>query len=116
MQQLSMDWGGLFAAEALTVAPSAHVTARETSALAAVANSPARASQNARVLELLTAAGDAGLSDHELHVMTGYSRQTICVRRFDLRDLLTPAARRATSPSGRTMTCWRRKTAAELAR
>lgn len=69
-----------------------------------------RATQNATILRLITEAGDAGLSDHELHVMTGYGRATICARRgFDLAPLLEPAVRRALSPSGRPMTCWRRR-------
>lgn len=99
---------------ALTVAPSPFIEARETSALAAVENLPHRATQNARVLDLITLAGDAGMSDAEIQSATGYSRQTICLRRHDLRAFLVPAARRAVSPFGRSMTCWRRRKAAEM--
>lgn len=98
----------------LTVAPSPHVEARETSALAAVANVPHRASQNARILDLITAAGEAGMSDAEIANATGYCRATICARRGDLAPFLMVAARRDVSPFGRSMSCWRRRTAAEM--
>lgn len=95
---------------ALVVAPSVHPQARETSALAAAANIPDRATQNATILRLIALAGEAGLSDHELHVMTGFSRATICARRgFDLAPLIQPGSRRAMSPSNRPMTTWVRR-------
>ena len=103
-----------FDAATLTVAPSAFLEARETSALAAVENLPHRATQNARILALITAAGDAGLSDAEIQQATGYCRATICARRGDLRAFLTAGQRRAVSPYGKAMTTWRRKTAAEM--
>lgn len=99
---------------ALTVAPSPFLQARETSALAAVANVPHRATQNARILALITAAGPAGMSDVDIQDATGFCRATICARRGDLRAFLTPADRRGVSPFGRSMTAWRRKTAAEM--
>ncbi len=99
---------------ALTVAPSPFIEARETSALAAVANVPHRSRQNEQVLALITAAGADGMSDAEIQQATGLPRQTICLRRYDLRAFLTAARRRAVSPFGRAMTCWRRKTAAEM--
>jgi hypothetical protein len=99
---------------ALTVAPSPFLEARETSALAAVANVPHRSRQNEQVLALITAAGAAGMSDAEIQQATGLTRQTICLRRHDLRAFLTPATRRAVSPFGRPMCTWRRKTAAEM--
>jgi len=114
MSQPSFDWHAVDPSS-LVVAPSPHPQARETSALAAVQAQKARAGHNARVLELITAAGDAGMSDEEIRRATGLSRQSICLRRFDLRDFLTPAARRDVSPANRPMTCWRRKTAAEMA-
>lgn len=109
--QLALD----FDQAALTVAPSPFLEARETSALAAVANLPLRTTQNTQVLALISAAGADGMSDAEIQAATGLPRQTICLRRHDLRAFLTPAVRRAQSPYGRAMTCWRRKTAAEMA-
>lgn len=103
-----------FDAAALVIAPSPCLGARETSALAAVANLPHRATQNARLLALITAAGDAGMSDAELQQATGYCRATICARRGDLRAFLTAGTRRAVSPYGKTMTTWRRRTATEM--
>lgn len=100
---------------ALTVAPSPYREARQTSADAAVANHPVRGAQNARILALITAAGDAGMSDEELRQATGYPRSSICARRGDLRAFLTPATRRGESIFGRPMVCWRRRTAAEMA-
>ena len=108
--QLALD----FDQSALTVAPSPHLAARETSALAAVENLPHRATQNTRILALLTAAGPAGMSDAEIARATGYCRATICARRGNLARFLTVADRRDVSPFGRSMTCWRRRTAAEM--
>jgi hypothetical protein len=99
---------------ALVVSPSVYPQARETSALAAVGNAKERASDNTRLLALLTAAGEAGMSDQEIQDATGWPRQTICLRRYDLRRFLMPAARRAKSVSNRPMVCWRRRTAAEM--
>lgn len=108
-QPLKFDWDAVDPG-ALVVAPSVHPHARETSALAAVMAAPDRGTQNATILRLVTESGDAGLSDHELHVMTGYSRATICARRgFDLVSLLQPGTRRALSPAGRPMTTWVRR-------
>lgn len=103
-----------FDVSTLTVAPSPHPAARETSALAAVANLPRRATQNAQVLVLITAAGASGLSDEELRQATGIPRHVLTLRRHDLRTLITVADRRAVSPSGRAMCCWRRRTDAEM--
>lgn len=78
-------------------------------------NLPHRATQSARILALVTATGDAGMSDGEIAAATGYSRATICARRgFDLRAFLKPGARRAQSPSGRPMTTWVRRSVAEM--
>jgi len=98
----------------LTIAPSVHPAARETSALAAVGNQPARATQNTHVLALITAAGEVGISDPELEKATGYSRQTLCARRGDLKSFWTPAATRYRD-MGQTYTRWRRKTESEMA-
>lgn len=104
-----------FEASALVVAPSPHLAARETSALAAVENLPQRATQSARILALITEAGSAGMSDAELARATGYTRASICARRgFDLARFLKPGTRRAQSPSGRPMTTWVRRSAAEM--
>jgi hypothetical protein len=93
----------------MVVAPSRFLEARDTSALAAVANQPRRGTQNEQLLELLRQAGDHGLADPEIAARTGWSRQTICVRRFDLRALIEPSQRRAQAPSGRWCVCWRLK-------
>lgn len=107
--QLALDWNAVDPS-VLVVAPSVYPQALETSAIAAVANAKDRATQNDRILRLVTAAGAAGMSDHELHVTTGYSRATICARRgFDLAPFLVPGTRRATSPAGRPMTTWVRR-------
>lgn len=94
---------------ALVVAPSQYPQARETSALAAVSAQKTRSADNVRVLAVITAAGDQGMSDEEIRQATGLSRQSICLRRFDLRAFLIPATRRAKSPAGKAMTCWRRR-------
>ena len=98
-----------FDAHAVTIAPSVHPAARETSALAAAENLPRKGSQNAEVLRVITAAGADGLSDPEMARLTGLSRQTLCARRHDLRSLLEPAARRYRH-FGRWCVCWRRVT------
>lgn len=103
-----------YATSSLTIAPSVYPQARETSALAAVENLPARGKQNALVLQLITAAGEAGMSDPELEQATGLSRASICLRRHDLRAFLRPAERRAKSKSGRLCVCWRRATKDEM--
>ena len=114
MTQQRLDWSAV-EPSALVVAPSVHPQARETSAIAAVINAPDRATQSARILRLITEAGEVGMSDCEIERATGYSRATICARRgFDLRPFLVPASRRDVSPSGRPLTCWRRKTADEM--
>jgi hypothetical protein len=109
--QLGIDWD----AASLTVAPSRHLAARETSALAAAANLPRRGTQCAQVLELITQAGDVGMSDEELRQASGLLRQTICARRRDLAVFLTKADRRHERPGQTSMTRWRRKTAEEMA-
>jgi hypothetical protein len=105
MTQFPLD----FDPSSLVIAPSRYPQSRETSALAAVANHPKRSGQNARVLEVITAAGEAGLSDPEIARVTGLQRQTICVRRHDLRSLLEPATRRY-KHFGRWCQCWKVKT------
>jgi hypothetical protein len=98
----------------LVVAPSAHLEARETSAMAALAAQPFRGSQCATLLKLIEAAGEAGMSDPEIARALGWPRATICIRRHDLRAFLIPATRRAKSEHGRWCVCWRKKTIAEM--
>src|SRR3990167_9656844 len=86
-----------FDAHAVTIAPSSHPAARETSGLAAAENLPRKATQNARILALITAAGETGISDPELQRCTGYLRQSICARRGDLQSLITAAEGRYTT-------------------
>lgn len=100
----------IFDPKAVTIAPSRHVQARETSALAALVNLPKKGTQNEMILGLITAAGNRGLSDLELHTMTGIRRQSICARRRDLGELIEPAADRHTdNNTGISYTRWRRK-------
>ncbi len=113
MKPQRFDWDAV-EPSALVVAPSVYPQARETSALAGVVAGKERSVDNTRLLALVTAAGDAGMSDQEIQDATGWSRQTICLRRFDLRRFLIPGARRAKSLSGRPMVCWRRRTADEM--
>lgn len=100
-----------FDPKAMAVAPSEHREARETSALAAMENAAMgrKANQNARILALLKAAGEIGLSDIEIHRATGYPRQTICLRRFDLKSLLEPAGRYQDAHTKRQYTRWKLK-------
>ena len=115
MRSPRLDFDGplVWDPRALTIAPSQHPAARQTSALAAVGNQPARAKQNTHVLALITAAGEVGISDPELERATGYSRQTLCARRGDLKSLWMPAATRYRD-MGQTYTRWRRKTESEM--
>lgn len=102
-----------FDAKTLTVAPSPFLEARETSALAAVDAQGIRGTQNTTLLALITAAGESGLSDPEIAAATGWSRQTICIRRFDLRGFLVPSIRGSKSPAGKACVCWRRASVEE---
>lgn len=113
--RLNFDGPSTFDPKALTIAPSSHAAARETSALAAAENAPHRTSQNAQLLRLITEAGDLGMSDPEIQKATGWERASICLRRHDLAAFLTPATRRSLSDKGRWCVCWRRKTATEMA-
>lgn len=102
-----------FDPSAMAIAPSSHAEARETSALAAIENAQLgrKANQNARILSLLRAAGELGMSDPEIAKATGYPRATICARRgFDLKSLIEPAATRYTKPGSKTTyTRWKLK-------
>lgn len=104
-----------FDPRSMAIAPSEHCEARETSAIAAIENAQMgrKAKQVSRILELLKAAGDEGLSDPEISKATGYSRQTVCARRgWDLRSLIEPAATRYTMPgSNRPCQRWKLRTA-----
>lgn len=106
MPQPRLDFSTPWDPNAFTVAPSGCPQARETSALAAVQNAPIRGSQNVQLMQLLEAAGEVGLSDLEIQQRTGWKRQTICVRRFDLRSRLEPATTRH-EQNGRSYTRWR---------
>lgn len=112
-QQQPLDFTGPFQFDpkAMAVAPSEHLEARETSALAAIENATMhrKAIQNTRILDLIRAAGEQGISDIEIYRATGYPRSSICARRgYDLRTLIEPAAERYQDPtSKRTFTRWR---------
>lgn len=100
-----------FDPRAMAIAPSPHVEARETSALAAIENAATgrKAAQCTKILLLLRAAGSIGMSDIELQRATGYPRASICARRgFDLKSLIEPAATRH-QHGRRTLTRWKLK-------
>lgn len=109
MRQTALDFIGpiTFDTKRLIVAPSKHAAAKETSALAAVANHPRRVTQNQRLRELLEKAGEKGIADPVIARMTGWSRQTICARRADIGT--TPAETRWRSRrfNNLTYTRWR---------
>lgn len=114
MSQPLLDFIGpsIFDAKSVTVAPSPYVQSQQTSALAGLANLPVRGEQNRTVLGLITAAGNRGLSDRELHQMTGIARASLCARRRDLRlaSLIEPADTRDKDPiTHREFTRWRRR-------
>jgi hypothetical protein len=111
--QLALDWNAIDPS-GLVVAPSVYPQARETSAIAGVMAGKERSADNARLLALITAAGETGMSDQEIREATGWERQTICLRRFDLRRFLIPGSRRAKSLSGRPMCTWRRRNSDEM--
>ena len=91
-QRLNFDGPATFDPRAMTIAPSVHPQARETSALAAVANQPRRVTQNMQLIALLQQAGERGLADPVIQRLTGWSRQTICARRGNVGTV--PAATR----------------------
>lgn len=107
MNQGALDFIGpiTLSTKALIVAPSKHAAAKQTSALAAVANHPRRLTQNQRLTELLEQAGARGLADPIIERITGWSRQTICARRADVGVM--PCAERYKRRNGMTYTRWR---------
>ena len=106
-RQGALDFIGpiTFATKALIVAPSKHAAARQTSALAAVANHPHRVTQNMRLAALLERVGEKGIADPVIQRITGWSRQTICARRADVG--VRPVGTRWKNRHGATYTRWR---------
>lgn len=106
-QQIGLDFIGpiTFNTRALIVAPSKHAQAKETSALAAVANHPHRVNQNTRLIALLEKAGAKGLADPVICRITGWPRSTVCARRADVGVM--PAKTRYKHRNGRTYCRWR---------
>ncbi len=113
MNQAHLDFTApaAFDPKASCVAPSSHLEARETSALAAIENAQLgrKAKQNAIILKMIREAGAAGISDKELHRATGIPRASICARRgYDLKTLIEPADGRYIDPiSNRSFTRWK---------
>jgi hypothetical protein len=112
MKQTAIDFSGPFAFDpsVMAVAPSEHRDAKETSALAAIENAQTsrKAVQNTRILSLIKAAGEQGISDIELQRATGYPRSSICARRgFDLKTLITAAGRYRDENTKRSYCRWR---------
>lgn len=117
MKQAAIDFSSPlpFDPSAACVAPSEHLEARETSALAAIENAQTgrKAIQNTKILNLIRAAGEQGISDIEIHRATGYPRASICARRgYDLRTLIEPAGRYIDPKTKRSYTRWRVKVTA----
>lgn len=117
MSQPLLDFSGPFQFDptSMAIAPSKDRQARETSALAAIENTATsrRANQNTKLLLLIRAAGEQGISDIELHRATGFPRATICARRgWDLKSLIEPAGRYTDDRTHRSYTRWRVKGAA----
>lgn len=111
--QLPIDWDAVEEPRALTVAPSPFPQARETSAIAAVAAQATRATKATRLLDLVRAAGPAGLSDPEIARATGWPRSTVCSVRNAVRSRLRPTGERRASEWGQPCTCWRLATTEE---
>lgn len=112
MSQLPLSFTSMqpFDPSSMAIAPSPHVEARETSALAAIENTATtrRGKQNTAILLLIRAAGPVGISDLELHRATGIPRSSICARRgYDLRSLIEPAGRYQDDKTKRSYTRWR---------
>jgi len=84
---------------------------RHRSAQAAQAASATRVTKSLRYLQLLDEAGQAGLSDHQAHALTGWPMSTVCsVRNGTVRAGLVVAGDRvALSPFGLKLTTWVRR-------
>ena len=113
MKQPQIDWST--DVNTVTVAPSPFAEARETSALAGVAAGKKAGATCALMLQLITEAGEAGISDPELADILKLPRASVCARRNEIRLWLWPSARRVPSPYGRLCVAWRRATEAEVA-
>lgn len=117
MKQGAIDFTGPFHFDvsAMAIAPSPHVEARETSALAAIENAQTgrTLTQNLRLIEILTKAGAKGVADPVIKRITKWERQTICLRRFDVGTW--PAGRWYHPRTKRAYTRWRLATDEEKA-
>ena len=82
---------------------------RHRSAQAAQAASSTRVTKSLRYLELLAAAGENGLSDHETHAATGWPLSSVNSIRNGCGPMVVPAERVGLSPYGIKVTCWRRR-------
>lgn len=108
-EQTGFDWSGVtHRPVTVTAARSHHLLASHHSAMAGLEAAKSAANKAAKLLQLITAAGDAGMSDHEIHLATRWPRQTICGVRNSVRIFLTAGARRGQSPYNPKlgMTCW----------
>ena len=88
--------------------------ARQTSAEAAIQAAPSAMGKAVQLLALIDAAGEAGISDPEIHRITKWPRSTICSVRNSVRVFLRPSGRKVKSEYGEPCTCWRRATVAEM--
>lgn len=115
--QPAFDWNAPPAdreRNSLPVAQSEHAIATHHSAMGAEAAAKTRVSKSIQLRTLLTKAGKNGLSDWEIHRETGWLMSTVCGVRNHMSHGIWPADRKAESPSGNPVTCWRLATPAEI--
>ena len=84
---------------------------RHRSAQAAMAASERRVTKTLQYLELLSTAGEDGLSDHETVGLTGWPLSSVCSIRNGAAKagLVVPGERVGLSPYRQKVTCWRRR-------
>ena len=84
---------------------------RHRSSQAAQCAAQTRVSKTLRYLQLLSEAGEAGLSDHETVRLTGWPLSSVCsIRNGAVKaGLVTTGDRVGISLYGLKVTCWRRR-------
>ena len=84
---------------------------RHRSAQAAQAASSTRVTKTLRYLDLLSKAGENGLSDHETVAATGWPLSSVCSIRNGAKraGLVVPGARVGISPYHQKVVCWVRR-------
>ena len=82
---------------------------RHRSAQAAQAASSTRVTKSMTYLQLLSEAGENGLSDHEAAKATGWPLSSINSIRNGCGPMVVPGARVGISTYGKQVVCWRRR-------